>query len=64
MILSDLIKLTCTEQNEVVPSYSLSEKNLKLYESRLQATPKIARAKYVFVLSSAKFYQFDLKPIL
>ena len=41
-----------------------SEKNHKLYESRLQATPKIARAKYFFVLSSAKFYQFDLKPIL
>ena len=42
----------------------LSEKNLKVYESRLQATPKIARAKYVFVLSSDKFYQFDLKQIL
>ena len=61
---SDLSKLTCTEQNEVVPSYSPSEKNLKLYESRLQATPKIARAIYVFVLSLVKFYQFDLKPIL
>ena len=60
----DLSKLICTEQTKVIPSYSPSEKNLKFYKCGLQATPKIARAKNVFVLSSTKFDPLDLKPIL
>ena len=62
--LSDLSKLSCAKQKKVIPSYSPSDKSLKLYESGLQATPKIASAKYVIVLRSAKFDQLDLKPIL
>ena len=56
-----LTKLTEEEKSKL---RTPSEVTQLMTVSMSVVTPKVARAKYVFVLSSAELNQLDLKPIL
>ena len=58
-----LTKLTEEEKSKLRTPSEVTQL-MTVSMSVVQLTPKVARAKYVFVLSSAELNQLDLKPIL